>query len=138
MRGINFVSRLGGLVFTLLTVSPALATPPMFAVPAEVSTTNEATTPLGFLTGISRSSYLLGDMWGLRPWLSQYGMSLAISETSEVLGNASGGVKQGAAYDGLTQMILQLDTQRAFKRIAQSASGNFGISRSSLKKTGWT
>jgi porin len=114
MRGINFVSRLGGLVFTLLTVSPALATPPMFAVPAEVSTTNEATTPLGFLTGISRSSYLLGDMWGLRPWLSQYGMSLAISETSEVLGNASGGVKQGAAYDGLTQMILQLDTQRAF------------------------
>ena len=53
-------------------------------------------------------------MWGLRPWLSKYGLSLSILETSEVLGNVSGGVNQGFDYDGLTQMILQLDTQRAF------------------------
>jgi porin len=46
--------------------------------------------------------------------LSQYGLSLNILETSEVLGNMSGGVNQGFEYDGLTQMILQLDTQRAF------------------------
>jgi porin len=126
MRGISFVSRLcgrasvfvslpGGLVFILFSVSPVPATPPAFAVPAEVqSTTNAATTSLGFLTGISRSGYLLGDMWGLRPWLSRYGVSLSILETSEVLGNVSGGVHQGFDYDGLTQMILQLDTQRAF------------------------
>ena len=35
-------------------------------------------------------------------------------ETSEVLGNVTGGAKQGFDYDGLTQMLLQLDTQRAF------------------------
>ena len=53
-------------------------------------------------------------MWGLRPFLSKYGTSLTILETSEVLGNVSGGAKQGFDYDGLTQGILQLDTQRAF------------------------
>ncbi|MGD0106495.1 MAG: carbohydrate porin [Rhodopila sp.] len=41
-------------------------------------------------------------------------MSLAIEETSEVLGNATGGVHKGADYDGLTQILLQLDTRRAF------------------------
>src|SRR5271155_5395819 len=133
MRGIPFVSCLCGrasVIISLLggavlaSVSPALATPPTLAPTEFQSTTNETITPLGFLTGISKSGYLLGDMWGLRPWLSQYGMSLAISETSEVLGNASGGVKQGAAYDGLTQMILQLDTQRAFNWYG----GTFNIS----------
>ncbi len=107
-----FVSLLGAAV--LASVSPALATPPAFAVPEEVSTTNETSSTTGFLTGISRRGTLLGDMWGLRPWLSKYGLSLSILETSEVLGNVSGGVNQGFDYDGLTQMILQLDTERAF------------------------
>ena len=31
-----------------------------------------------------------------------------------MFGNATGGVRRGADYDGLTQAILQLDTQRAF------------------------
>jgi len=53
-------------------------------------------------------------MWGLRTLLSQYGMSFALQETSEVLGNVTGGARQGFAYDGLTQTVLQLDTQRAF------------------------
>src|SRR5271170_3139119 len=123
MRGTPFVSCLCGqasVIISLLggavlaSVSPALATPPTLAPTEFQSTTNETITPLGFLTGISRSGYLLGDMWGLRPWLSRYGVSLSILETSEVLGNISGGVHQGADYDGLTQMILQLDTQRAF------------------------
>jgi porin len=70
--------------------------------------------PFGFLSGISRSSSMLGDMWGLRPWLGQYGITLGLQETSEVLGNVSGGTRQGFDYDGLTQMVLQLDTQRAF------------------------
>ena len=63
---------------------------------------------------LSRSNYMLGDMWGLRSLLSRYGMTLAIQETSEVLGNATGGVHRGVDYDGLTQAILQLDTNRAF------------------------
>ncbi len=31
-----------------------------------------------------------------------------------MLGNVTGGARQGADYDGLTQMVLQLDTKRAF------------------------
>jgi porin len=109
-----FISLLGGAV--LVSVSSALATPPTFVAPEIQSnqSTNEPTSSSGFFTGLSRRDSLLGDMWGLHPWLSKYGLSLSILETSEVLGNASGGVNQGFAYDGLTQMILQLDTQRAF------------------------
>jgi porin len=100
-----------------LSTAPAVAAPPSVSVPTapeSFETGVPATGPFGFLSNISRTNYLLGDMWGLRPWLSQYGMSLAIQETSEVLGNVTGGARQGARYDGLTQMVLQLDTQRAF------------------------
>src|ERR1700677_2159249 len=111
MRNTSFVSYrqaaaglLAGFAFTSLFTQSASATPPAFASATGFeNSTNEIIAPLEFLTGISRSGYLLGDMWGLRPWLSKYGMSLAISETSEVLGNATGGVKRGADYDGLTQ-----------------------------------
>ena len=64
---------------------------------------------------MARSSYLLSDMGGFRTFLSKYGMSINISETSEILGNATGGAGRGIDYDGLTQMDFQLDTQRAFK-----------------------
>jgi porin len=106
----QFVYLLAGSVSLLWSVSPALATPPTFSTPTETGSTNA---PTGFLSGLERSSYLLGSMGGLRPWLSKYGVSLNIYETSEVLGNVSGGIHQGFEYDGLTQMILQLDTQRA-------------------------
>ncbi len=115
MRQLSFAAIiLSGLILGLLSAQPILATPPALSAANFEGSTNEAITPLGFLDGLSRSGYLLGDMWGLRPWLSQYGVSLAISETSEVLGNVSGGVKRGAAYDGLTQMALQLETEKAF------------------------
>jgi porin len=108
------VCLLGGLFFAALSASTSLATPPALAASQFQSTTNETIAPFGFLTGISRSGYLLGDLWGLRPWLSQYGLSLNISETSEVLGNPTGGINRGADYDGLTQMSLQLETEKAF------------------------
>jgi porin len=59
-------------------------------------------------------SNLLGDMGGLRPALANLGMTLTITETDEVLGNATGGVRRGALYDGLTSMDLSLDTAKAF------------------------
>jgi porin len=87
--------------------------------------TNNAGVSLAGLWGqLRRSNYLLGDMWGLRPWLGKYGMTLSILETSEVLGNPAGGVQRGSAYDGLTQAILQMDTQRAF----QLYGGTFNVS----------
>jgi porin len=96
--------------------SVAVAAPPPLSTPisSQAQETNgEAGFP-GFLSDLNRSDFLLGDLFGLRTTLSRHGVSLAIQETSEVLGNATGGVKQGAEYDGLTQAILQLDTQRAF------------------------
>ena len=96
--------------------APALAAPPPLSVPVSTDPNNPAGPAEygGFLSNLQRSNYFLGDLFGLRTQLSQYGISLAIQETSEVLGNATGGVHTGAAYDGLTQAILQLDTQRAF------------------------
>ena len=104
-----------------LSAGPAVAAPPPLLVPGEIEALqpnpaegDAGEGPFGFLTGISKSGNLLGDMWGLRPLLSKYGISLAVSETSEVLGNVTGGVRQGFEYDGLTQMAVQLDTQQAF------------------------
>jgi porin len=53
-------------------------------------------------------------MWGLRTALSRYGISFAVEETSEALGNVTGGSHRGFDYDGLTQAVVQLNTQRAF------------------------
>lgn len=99
-----------------LVRAPAHAAPPAATLPTEETLQPSAaeTGPFGFLNGLSRSNYMLGDMWGLRTALSQLGVSFALQETSEVLGNVTGGAQRGAAYDGLTQMIVQLDTQRAF------------------------
>ena len=93
-----------------------LAAPPPLSVPVSGSETNpDGTTGYsGILGNLNRTNYLLGDLFGLRTTLSKYGISLAIQETSEVLGNATGGVHRGVDYDGLTQAIMQLDTQRAF------------------------
>ncbi len=80
----------------------------------------------GFFTGLfspSRTN-LLGDVGGLRTALGEYGLSLGLQETSEVFGNVTGGVHRGADYDGLTEMSLGLDTQKAFGW----AGGIFNIS----------
>ena len=111
-------------------LSPSQAAPlsapsqqtPTFALPqlagqsfrADASTppsTAPAPGPLGLdLQGQN----LLGDMWGLRPALAKYGVTLTILENVETLGNLSGGVKQGFEADGLTTVTLQMDTEKAF------------------------
>lgn len=57
---------------------------------------------------------LLGDMGGLRTALGNGGVTLGLTETSEVLHNANGGLKRGSAYHGLTTLTLGLDTEKAF------------------------
>lgn len=102
-------------VALVLASGPAAATPPPL-VPAPVASASPGASaqPAGFFTGLRRRTQLLGDPFGARTWLSRYGMTLSASETSEELGNVTGGYKQGFDYDGLTQMDLQLDTQRGF------------------------
>ena len=83
-----------------LIFGSALAAPPPVSIPVdpESYTNGQANSgPFGFLNTLDRSNYLLGDMWGLRPFLSRYGASLAIQETSEVLGNVTGGKPQPAS-----------------------------------------
>jgi porin len=67
----------------------------------------------GFFNGMMQRSALLGDIGGLRPFLGRYGISFNLLETSEVMGNVSGGIKRGTTYDGLTTMSLGLDTSKA-------------------------
>lgn len=74
----------------------------------------EAASQPDFTTGLWTRSTLLGDAGGLRSGLWNYGITIGLQDTDEVLGNASGGVRQGASYDGVTQMTVVLDTQRAF------------------------
>ncbi len=64
--------------------------------------------------GLWERTYLLGDLDGLRTFLGHYGLTFALSETSEVLGNLTGGLKQGLDYEGATIMSLSLDTRKAF------------------------
>jgi porin len=78
---------------------------------AQTASPPAATDPLA---DIWKQQTLLGDMGGLRPWLLNYGATLSITETSEVLGNLTGGMRRGFEYDGLTTATFQLDTARAF------------------------
>ncbi len=98
----------------IVGASGALASPPALSVPVSSTDSGNGQGFSGFLDGLKKSNFLLGDLFGLRTVLSRYGVSLAVQETSEVMGNATGGVHKGADYDGLTQAVLQLDTQRAF------------------------
>jgi hypothetical protein len=52
---------------------------------------------------------LFGDLGGRRPELDKYGMKLGLLETSEVLGSPTGGLHQGAIYEGLTDLYLGVD-----------------------------
>jgi porin len=105
-----------GLLASLAEVGPlALAAPPPLAISSSGQTNPDGSPAYtGLLSDLDRTNFLLGNLFGLRTQLSKYGISLAIQETSEILGNATGGQHRGADYDGLTQAILQLDTQRGF------------------------
>jgi porin len=93
-RSAGFTNRGHALRVTIITVatvlglSPGLAAPPTIQIPTEDTFGaggSSDTGPFGFLNGISRSDFLLGDMWGLRTALAKYGISSALQETSEVL-----------------------------------------------------
>jgi porin len=101
-----------------LAAGPAHAAGPTLQIPtadqfAQDTGTGGSGGLSDFISGIPRSELLLGNMGGLRSLLSRYGISFAMQETAEVLGNVTGGAQRGAAYDGLLQMAVQVDTARA-------------------------
>ena len=87
---------LAALIMAGLWAKSAAAAPPPVSIPLEPENFQGAQPQesFGFLTGLQRSTYVLGDMWGLRTLLSRYGMTLAIQETSEALGNVTGGIRR--------------------------------------------
>ncbi|MFL5257724.1 MAG: carbohydrate porin [Rhodopila sp.] len=87
---------------------------PAGAAPAGAASAGAAPAELGFLTNIWSRDTLLGNLGGLRDRLAEYGITIGLQETSEVLGNVTGGVHTGFAYDGATLMKLNVDTEKAF------------------------
>ena len=57
---------------------------------------------------------LLGDPAGVRSALAGYGVSLGLTEISEVFGVVSGGIRRGFDYEGVTEAGLGIDTEKAF------------------------
>ena len=60
--------------------------------------------------GLMSRDRLLGDLGGVRTRLEDAGITFGVQEQSEVFGNATGGVRQGAIYEGATLMSLAIDT----------------------------
>jgi porin len=102
---------LAGVLAGFLTFSGSA---PALAQTASTPTTTARADPTDFFTDLWSRPTMLGDIGGLRTALGNYGISLGLYETSEVQGNTSGGLKQGAIYDGLTTLTLGIDTQKMF------------------------
>ena len=74
-------------------------------------------------TGVWERANLFGDLGGLRTRLADRGITFGLTETSEVFGNLSGGVRRGVIYEGLTQFGMGLDMEK----LAGIAGGTFNI-----------
>ncbi|HEX7860051.1 MAG TPA: carbohydrate porin [Verrucomicrobiae bacterium] len=57
--------------------------------------------------------HLTGDWGGTRTKLLDRGVHLQAGYIGEVIGNASGGLKRGAVYEGLFEAAVKLDTRKA-------------------------
>lgn len=110
------VARIAAGLAGAVTLAPAasLAAPPPIMAVVSDDGTSQGGDPLAFLHNWRREGALLGDLWGVRKELAHHGVTITVQETSEVLGNASGGVHQSFDYDGLTQAVVQVNSQRAF------------------------
>ncbi len=92
----------------------------LLAVPGKAAAQTDTAAPApsepGFFTGLfapSRSN-LFPTLGGLRTVLGNYGITLNVTDAETVLGNVSGGFKQGATMQGLTTATLQINTDTAF------------------------
>ncbi len=111
------------LLAVLLTAAPALAQPalaPGEEAPPAAPETRQAT-PGGEQgatespkLGLWERANLFGDPGGVRTALANRGVTFGLNEQAEVLGSPTGGVRQGAIYEGLLTMSVGLDTQKAF------------------------
>jgi len=64
--------------------------------------------------GVWDRANLFGDLGGVRSRLAELGITFGLTETSEAFGNATGGVRRGVIYEGLTQFGVGVDAEKAF------------------------
>ncbi len=91
-----------------LSAVPALAQ--VSEQPKDPASAPAATTP----ADIWSRANLLGDVGGLRSWLANGGVTVSLTELTDLHGNATGGVKQGTTVGGLATLTIQVDTAKAF------------------------
>lgn len=84
------------------------------ATPEQRQAEPGAETPEATGDGLFERANLFGDLGGVRSRLEARGLNLTLSETSEVLGNPTGGRRRAVVYAGLTRLGLQVDTEKAF------------------------
>ncbi len=104
----------GPLSILSLAAVPALAQAPPAVGGTQPAAAQPAAPEPGFIDGLWTRSTLLGDAGGVRTNLGKVGLSFGIQDTNEVFGNVTGGIRTGAAYDGVTLLSIGLDTQAAF------------------------
>lgn len=94
----------GGQFFGCTTITFAVG----FAF-AAVAQAQAADGPATAAPSLWDRSNLLADMAGLRTSLGDYGVTLNIVESSEILSNPVGGARQDVIYEGVTQFGLTAD-----------------------------
>jgi porin len=109
---IGVTALVGRPVWRAITLVCTMALAP--AVWAETPDPTPAAEPKT-VEGDDTAKTLLGDMGGLRSTVAPLGLTFNISETSEVLGNVSGGMRRGVVYEGLTDFSLQWDLRPHFR-----------------------
>ncbi|MGE0419437.1 MAG: carbohydrate porin [Acetobacteraceae bacterium] len=77
---------------------------------------------------------LTGDWGGLRSALENHGISLGLTNTADVLGNVTGGVKRGAVFEGLATPVLEVDLDK----LAGWTGGRFKVSSYGIYGRGLT
>lgn len=109
--GTPFIGALAGLA----VASHALAqsTPAAQTSPDQPAAENQPQPAASNADDIWHRSQLFSD-FPFRKQLADKGVTLYMQETSEVLGNPTGGIKQGATYEGALFGLLTVDTSKLF------------------------
>lgn len=65
------------------------------------------------LTSLLEQETLTGDWGGLRTRLEEdHGITTGLTQTMDILGNSSGGIRQASAYDGVFKLEVTIDLEK--------------------------
>jgi len=117
------ISRMWSLVAMLVLLDWAAIARAQDAATAPPGTRSLAPTPFQLTLP---SAHLLGDWYGLRPWLEDHGITPTVTFVTDALGNPTGGREQG--FTGAHN--LGLDLLFDMEKLAGLRGGSFHFSLS--------